>query len=725
MNVVTQSSFWAVSALLLALPLVGALFLRRAFGSNRPRRLGLLSYLLLLPFLCALLFHFTLQSERRSARERDFAQVSDAGIGRMVMAVRQAGDSLTYLGSLLDGDKSVAAVLDVEAPPLLLRRRLLRQVYWLRPGPGATWLVRSAGSPTITPLEPVWNDRALYVQLLSAAHDSDATLLVYRGQRGNRPIADSYWMVRPVFFSSPANVLRLGGLLVANIDWQALPGEASLPGDLGLHVSDMTGNVPVALLDQGGQVGDAVPSRGSDLMFGGRQLRFVLAPLPAFFDKGALPFEWLVIPAGALLSFLAGCVFFALLRRRDLGERLAQAGDEARQASEERFRMFAGIASDWFWETGPDGRISYCSPFIFSLTGYRPEEFIGRNWRVLPDPQHNAENVARLAREIGARRTFRDEPIVVTGRDGVLHYLALSGSPGFDSDGHFLGYRGVGTDVSERMRVEAELRSHREHLQELVARKTRDLVQAKEQAEKASHAKSEFLANMSHELRTPMHGIMSFAEIGEQKAASADREKLRRYFENIHVSGSRLLALLNDLLDLSKLESGKMPFSFALHDICQVVRSCAAQEEARLQAANLTLALDLPDEGVTVRLDPARFAQVIGNLLSNAIKFSPPAGQIDIQVRHLDDRVELSVSDQGPGIPDDELEEVFDKFVQSSKTSSGAGGTGLGLSISREIVSAHGGAIWADNRTGGGACLMVHLPLGEVSDAARPDVFSK
>ena len=217
---------------------------------------------------------------------------------------------------------------------------------------------------------------------------------------------------------------------------------------------------------------------------------------------------------------------------------------------------------------------------------------------------------------------------------------------------------------------------------------------------------------MSHELRTPLHGILSFANFGINKSGKATPEKLKSYFQQVERSGKTLLALLNDLLDLAKLEAGKMPFTFQRVDL-NVVLGTVADEFSSLSAdRNLTVEYDIPETRTEVTIDSVRVMQVVRNLLGNAVKFSPDNATIGLSVAQQADSVVVSVRDQGMGVPEEELETIFDKFIQSSKTKTGAGGTGLGLSICREIVAAHKGRIWAENRPEGGALVSIQIPLG-------------
>jgi len=249
-------------------------------------------------------------------------------------------------------------------------------------------------------------------------------------------------------------------------------------------------------------------------------------------------------------------------------------------------------------------------------------------------------------------------------------------------------------------------------------KKTEIMRLEKESAELANISKSEFLANMSHELRTPMHGILSFARFGIKNIDKEDKAKNLKYFERINVSGERLLALLNDLLDLSKLEAGKMEFDIVDADLEKVVEHCVAEQQARINEMNLSVIINAKHSS-QVACDAVRIGQVITNFLSNAIKFSPEQSEIIITIQpqalkqgeQSINGIQLSIEDNGVGIPPNELDVVFDKFIQSSKTKTNAGGTGLGLSICTEIIKGHHGKLWAENGKNGGAIFYFLIPV--------------
>jgi len=252
-----------------------------------------------------------------------------------------------------------------------------------------------------------------------------------------------------------------------------------------------------------------------------------------------------------------------------------------------------------------------------------------------------------------------------------------------------------------------------------------NLLQAKLAADDANRSKTEFLANMSHELRTPMHAILSFASMGSEKVGKAAEEKLVRYFSRIEESGKRLLLMLNDLLDLSKLEAGKMTFLMEQSDLLQTVNQVIGEFDALAKKNGITVTVEQGNVGTTAWFDADRILQVVTNLISNAVKFSAPESVVRIIFNDdcllLDDgeqvkALRMTVRDEGIGIPENELQSVFDKFVQSSETNTGAGGTGLGLAICKQIVEHHKGKIFAENNREAGTSFHLILPRINVVD---------
>lgn len=280
---------------------------------------------------------------------------------------------------------------------------------------------------------------------------------------------------------------------------------------------------------------------------------------------------------------------------------------------------------------------------------------------------------------------------LILGGDGKRHDTRIVKAAITDESERISGVLTILMDVSEFREAE------------------RATEEARHAAEEASRTKSEFVANMSHELRTPLQSILGFAELGMLRSRS--EPKLAGMFEDIHSAGNRMLKLVNDLLEVSKLESAVGTFHLERVDLRGVMRPVVRELEPLLVQKQVHLQVDLPDVPLVAKADPLRFQQVVRNVVANAIKFSPEGGSIRL-AGHLDvqGQAHVVVVDQGPGIPEKELESIFEAFVQSSKTKDGSGGTGLGLAICKTIVEAMGGRIYATNVEPNGAAFHIVLP---------------
>lgn len=260
--------------------------------------------------------------------------------------------------------------------------------------------------------------------------------------------------------------------------------------------------------------------------------------------------------------------------------------------------------------------------------------------------------------------------------------------------------------LSEVHKRDRELVQANETLEQKVTQRTQQLTEAKLRAEAASAAKSEFLRNMSHEFRTPLHALISFSAYGIKEHGSAERGQLKHYFEIMQSGAERLSRLVGEVLDLAKLEHGEHTFALQRADMRDLGAKAMELVEPLTKEKGIKLTMDCDSAHViAVVCDQDKILQVMTNLLGNAIKFTPSGRNIYLQEHLLNSdmgpQVEVSVIDEGVGIPEGEKELIFESFRQSSRTNNGAGGTGLGLAICRNIVNAHQGRIWAENNPNG------------------------
>ena len=280
-------------------------------------------------------------------------------------------------------------------------------------------------------------------------------------------------------------------------------------------------------------------------------------------------------------------------------------------------------------------------------------------------------------------------------------------------DGQPLRMVGSISDVTERKALEAELRQHRNHLEDLVAARTAELNAARQEAERLAQVKSAFLANMSHEIRTPLHAVLGLAQLGARDHAGTGAGES---FARIREAGDHLLGVINDVLDISRLEAGKLavePRPFALAPaLARVQRLLAPQAEHK----GLRFLVELPDDlPAQVRGDARRLEQILVNLLGNAVKFTA-RGEVRLQLQRDGDALVFVVCDTGIGIAAGHLARLFEPFEQAdTSTTRRFGGSGLGLAISRSLARLMGGDIDVDSRPGQGSCFTLRLPLPEVA----------
>jgi len=279
---------------------------------------------------------------------------------------------------------------------------------------------------------------------------------------------------------------------------------------------------------------------------------------------------------------------------------------------------------------------------------------------------------------------------------------------------------------------EKELREARDDLELRVKERTLELenakkeveafsfsiLRAKDELERASNFKDQFLSTMSHELRTPLNAVLGFSELLTDERYGMLNEKQQRYVKHIHTGGKHLLSLINDILDLSKIEAGRLqltienvlvPISFA--EVVDTMRPLADKKSQRL--------LQEAPSNLGVRADATRFKQVLMNLIGNAIKFTPEAGEIRVLARRLNGVVRIEVRDSGPGIPAEEQRRIFEAFYRIGESDQKVEGTGLGLAITQRLVQLHGGELGIESQPGAGSCFYFTLPSAEAVETRQ------
>jgi signal transduction histidine kinase len=243
------------------------------------------------------------------------------------------------------------------------------------------------------------------------------------------------------------------------------------------------------------------------------------------------------------------------------------------------------------------------------------------------------------------------------------------------------------------------------------ARLFREIADKSHQLEVASQHKSEFLANMSHELRTPLNAIIGFSEVLSERMFGELNEKQEEYSKDIHASGQHLLSLINDILDLSKIEAGRMELELTDFHLPTALDSALTLVRERAGRRGIALQINVDSRVGQIQADERKVRQVVLNLLSNAIKFTPEGGRIEVAAVPKDGSVEVSVSDTGVGIAPEDQEAVFEEFRQVGTAAKKVEGTGLGLTLCRKFVELHGGKIWVTSQVGVGSTFTFTIPV--------------
>ncbi|MBD2438324.1 response regulator [Nostoc sp. FACHB-110] len=378
----------------------------------------------------------------------------------------------------------------------------------------------------------------------------------------------------------------------------------------------------------------------------------------------------------------------------------AHAYNQLKHQSEARYRAIVEEQTDLIIRYLPDTTVIFANRAYCRYFNLQPKEIIGKSYEPVIFVE-DREMVGRLIKSMNAENptvTIENRVLV----NGEIRWTQWINRMLFNQQGEFTEFQSVGRDITTLKEAEAQLR----HSTERISLANAELA-------RAARLKDEFLATMSHELRTPLNSILGLCEVLLEDIFGILNERQRRYLQIIEKSGQHLLALISDILDLSKIESGEVKVEIkavSLHSVCKSSLSFVRQQA---QNKHIQLTCEIDDTILEIPADERRLVQVLVNLLSNAVKFTPDGGQVKLtaQINYSQQAVELQVTDNGIGIPQEQLSQIFQPFIQlDSSLSRRYAGTGLGLPIVQRIVDLHGGSISVNSEVGQGSCFTILLP---------------
>jgi PAS domain S-box-containing protein len=388
-----------------------------------------------------------------------------------------------------------------------------------------------------------------------------------------------------------------------------------------------------------------------------------------------------------------------------------KADERALAETSERFRDLADNIPQLAWMANGGGQIFWYNQRWFDYTGATPDEMKGSGWRAPHHPDHVEAVSAKFAVAIRAGAAWEDT-FPLRGADGQYRWFLSRAVPIRDARGDVVRWFGTNTDVTAAREVEEALRRSEDRLR--AAKEDAD--HAREQAEAANISKSQFLANMSHELRTPLNAVIMYSELLQEEAEDQGVEGFIPDLDKIRAAGKHLLALVNGVLDLSKIEAGKMELYLETFDVPAMVQDVTVTIQPLVQKKHNALHLEVPPEVGQMHADLTKVRQILFNLLSNACKFTD-RGAVTVHVERTPavgggpEMVEFRVSDTGIGMTPEQLAKLFQPFTQAdASTTRRFGGTGLGLAISKRFCEMMGGEITVATEPDKGSTFVLRLP---------------
>lgn len=385
---------------------------------------------------------------------------------------------------------------------------------------------------------------------------------------------------------------------------------------------------------------------------------------------------------------------------------------EVLRESEMKFRSVAQSANDAIVSADQRGNIIAWNTGAERIFGYQEAEVLGKPFTMLmPERyQHAHEQGLERMRESGEAKSLgKTTELAGHRKSGQEFPLELSLSGWKTGEGEF--YTGIIRDITERKHAEEALQALTASLEQKVWERTAELEVARDQALTATQHKSEFLANMSHELRTPLNAVIGFSEVLLERMFGELNRKQEEYLRDILGSGRHLLALINDILDLAKIESGRMELDLGTFDLPAVLNSTFMLIREQAMRQRIHVSLDIDHRLGRFTADERKLKQILLNLLSNAVKFTQDEGALSLKAVLQDDGVEISVTDTGIGIEPEIQQKIFDEFFQVGDHLRKQEGTGLGLAVTKKFIELHGGRIWVQSAKGQGSTFTFTLPI--------------